>query len=149
MVALQLLSHLEGDALNVALLVPEATRATRIGLVGVLTDHYGLPGRLADYRRQFERTVRRDGEDPSDLAVALETIAVKAFRDMGPNARTCLIRDSFIAGHPDCDLRLHLDSVTPDTPIQDIVDSCRVWESHADTDDWLNQRRRRLCRCMW
>ena len=25
----------------------------------------------------------------------------------------------------------------PDTPIQDIVDSCRMWESHAeDTDSW-------------
>ena len=42
-VALQLLSHLEGDALNVARLVPEVTRVTRIGLVGVLTDHYGSP----------------------------------------------------------------------------------------------------------
>ena len=31
---LQLLSHLEGDALNVALLVPEARRATHVGLVG-------------------------------------------------------------------------------------------------------------------
>ena len=50
-VALQLLSKLKGDALNVAILVPEVTRVTQIGLVGVLTDHYGSPGRLADYRR--------------------------------------------------------------------------------------------------
>ena len=48
--ALQLLSHLEGDALNVALLVPESRRASQVGLVGVLTEHYGSPGRLADYR---------------------------------------------------------------------------------------------------
>ena len=48
-VVLQLLSHLEGDALNVALLVPETKRATRAGLVGELTEHYGSPGRLADY----------------------------------------------------------------------------------------------------
>ena len=47
--ALQLLSHLEGDALNVALLVPESKRATQIELVGTLTAHYGSPGRLADY----------------------------------------------------------------------------------------------------
>ena len=40
-VALQLLSHLEGDALNVTLLVPEAKRVTRAGLVGQLTEHYG------------------------------------------------------------------------------------------------------------
>ena len=58
MVALQLLSHLEGDALNVPLLVPEATQVTQIGLVGALTDHYDLPRRIADYRRQFEKIVR-------------------------------------------------------------------------------------------
>ena len=40
-VALQLLSHLEGDALNVTLLVPEPKRVTRAGLVGQLTEHYG------------------------------------------------------------------------------------------------------------
>ena len=39
---LHLLSHLESDALNVAL-VPEAKRATWTGLVGA---HYGSPGRL-------------------------------------------------------------------------------------------------------
>ena len=33
----------------------------------------------------LERTVRRDGEDPSNFAVALETLAVKAFGDMGLN----------------------------------------------------------------
>ena len=62
--ALQLLSHLEGDALNVALLVPESKRASRVGLVGALTAHYGLSGWLADYRRQFERKTRTAGEDP-------------------------------------------------------------------------------------
>ena len=51
--------------LNVALLVPEAKRATRTGLVGVLMEHYGTPGPLADYRRQFERTARKEGEDPA------------------------------------------------------------------------------------
>ena len=63
-VALQLLSHLEGGALNVALLVPEATRVMRIGLVGVLTDHYG--------------------EDPSKFAVALETLAVMVLKRLLP-----------------------------------------------------------------
>ena len=63
--ALQLLSHLEGDALNVALLVPASRRASRVGLVEALSAHYGSPGRLADYRRQFERTTRTSGEDPS------------------------------------------------------------------------------------
>ena len=51
---------------------------------------------------------------------------------MGQTARLRLIRDGFIAGHSNCDLRRHLDSVSPETPIKDMVDRCRVWESHAD-----------------
>ena len=38
--ALQLLSHMEGDALNVAFLVPESRRVSRLGQVGALTAHY-------------------------------------------------------------------------------------------------------------
>ena len=111
-VALQLLSHLEGDAMNVALLVPEAKRAMWTGLVGALTEHYGSPGRLADYLCQFERTTRREGEDPSKFAIALETLAVKAFGDKGPIAdlgsygtgsspvlRTVLCDDILIVSH--------------------------------------------------
>ena len=90
--ALQLLSHLEGDALNVALLVPESRRATRVGLVGALT--------LTDYRHQFERKTRTAREDPSIFP----------------------------------ELCRHLDSVSPEIPIRDIVDCCRVWESPADSD---------------
>ena len=60
---------------------------------------------------------------------------MKAFGDMGPNAKTRIICDRFIAGHPNSDLRRHLDSVPPEIPIGDIVDICRVWDSHADTDD--------------
>ena len=95
---MQLFSHLEGDALNVAHLVPLARRLSRSGLVAALTDHYGSPGRLAEYRRQLERATRTVGEDPAIFATALETLAVKA--------------------------RLHL--------IREVVDRCRVWESHAD-----------------
>ena len=40
----------------------------------------------------------------------------------------------FIAGHTSCDLRRYLDCVPPDTPLRDIVDRCRVWESHGTTD---------------
>ena len=130
--ALQLFSHLEGDALNVAHLVPLARRLTRSGLVDALMAHYGSPGRLADYRRQFEKTTRTVEEDPAIFATALETLALKAFEDMGRTAQLRLIRDRFIAGHSNCDLRRHLDSVPPETPIRDIVDRCRVWESHAD-----------------
>ena len=48
--ALQLFSHLEGNALIVALLVPLPRRLSQTGLVGALSAHYGSPGRLADYR---------------------------------------------------------------------------------------------------
>ena len=130
--ALQLFSHLEGDALNVAHLVPLSRRLSRTGLVDALTALYGSPGQLADYRRQFERTTRTVGEDPAIFATALETLAVKAFGDMGQTARLRLIWDRFIAGHSSCELRRHLDSVPPETPIRDVVDRCRVWESDAD-----------------
>ena len=123
---LQLFSHLEGDVLNVALLVPLSRRLSRTGLVSALSAHYGSPGRLADYRRQFEKTTRTAGEDPSIFATALETLAVKAFGDMGQTARLQLIRDRFIAGHGSCELWRHLDSVPPETPIWDVVDRCRV-----------------------
>ena len=130
--ALQLFSHLEGDALNVAHLVPLSRWLSRSGLVDTLTAHYGSPGRLADYRRQFETTTRTVGEDPAIFATALETLAVKAFGDMGQTARLRLIQNRFIAGHSSCELRRHLDSVPPETPIRDMVDRCHVWESHAD-----------------
>ena len=51
---------------------------------------------------------------------------------MGQTARLRLIRDRFIAGHSNWDLRRHLDSVSPDTPIRDVLDRCRICESHAD-----------------
>ena len=132
--ALQQLSHLQGDALNVALLVPMVRRTSRKGLVDALSAHYGSPGRLADYRRQFEKKIRSAGDDPSIFAIALETLAVKAFGDMGQTARLRLIRDRFIAGHSSCELRRYLDSVPPETPIRDVVDRCRVCESHADPE---------------
>ena len=49
--ALQLLSHLQDDALSVALLIPMPLRASRKELTDALSSHYGSPGRLANYRR--------------------------------------------------------------------------------------------------
>ena len=133
--ALQLLSHLQGDALSVALLLPLPRRSSRKDLTHALSSHYGSPGRLASYRRQFEKTERNPGEDPANFGIALETLAVKAFGDIGQTARLRLIRDRFIAGHGSCELRRHLDCLPPDTPLRDIVDRCRVWESHAELAD--------------
>ena len=100
-----------------------------------LTAQYGSPGRLADYRRRFERTIRTTEEDPANFATALEMQAVKAFGDMGQRAQLRLIRDIFIAGHSNCDLRRHLDSDLPETPIRDVVDRCHVWESPSGSQD--------------
>ena len=130
--ALQLLSHLQGDALSVALLIPMPRRASRKELTDALSSHYGSPGRLASYRRQFDKTERKPGEDPANFGITLETLAVKAFGDIGQTSRLRLIRDRFIAGHESCELRRHLDCLPPDTPLRDIVDRCRVWESHSD-----------------
>ena len=130
--ALQLLSHLQDDALSVALLIPMPRRASRKELTDALSSHYGSPGRLASYRRQFDKTERKPGEDPANFGITLETLAVKAFGDIGQTSRLRLIRDRFIAGHESCELRRHLDCLPPDTPLRNIVDRCRVWESHSD-----------------
>ena len=78
--ALQLLSHLDGDALNVALLIPESQRVLS-GVLMSLSEHYGSPGRLDEYKHQFRRAFRRPDDDPSVFAIELETLARRAFTD--------------------------------------------------------------------
>ena len=101
-------------------------RASRKELTDALSSHYGSPGRLTNYRREFDKTIRKP--------ITLETLAVKAFGDMGQTAHLRLIRDRFIADHGSCEIRRYLDCVPPDTPLRDIVDRCRIWESHADPE---------------
>ena len=58
---------------------------------------------------------------------------------MKEKARDLMVRNKFIAAQQSCDLRQHLDSAAPETSIGDIVDSCRIWESHAEPvaiDNW-------------
>ena len=125
--ALQLVSHLEGDdALNLALLVPASKQVLSGVLVWALSEHYGSPGRLAEYRRQFERVSRSPADDPSVFAIELETLAGRAFADVNASVHLQLVQDRFIAGQAECSLRRHLDSVGPDTPIREIVDRCCV-----------------------
>ena len=133
-VALQLLSHLDGDALNVALLVPESRRVVPGFLIKSLSDHYNSPGRLAEYKRQFQRAFRRPGDDPSIFAIELETLARKAFIDIDTSIQLQMVRDRFIDGQVECALHRHLDSLGPDTTMADIVDCCRVWESHREVE---------------
>ena len=49
--ALQLIVYLDGEAINVALLVPEGQRRRPGVLLETLSAHYTSPGRLAKYRR--------------------------------------------------------------------------------------------------
>ena len=132
--ALQLIAHLDGEALNVALLVPEGQRRRPGVLLETLSAHYTSPGRLARHRRQFEQMTRPPGEEPAAFAIALETLARRAFVDVDAAVRLQLVRDKFITGQRQHALRRHLDSAGLDTPISSIVDRCRVWESHGNTE---------------
>ena len=50
-------------------------------LMNSLSEHYGSPGRLAEYKRQFRRAFRHPDDDPSVFAIELETLARRAFAD--------------------------------------------------------------------
>ena len=93
-----------------------------------LSEYYNSPGRLAVFRRKFDSVVCRDGEDPAAFTTELE-ILVRGFRDVGPQARTRMVRDRFISEQRSCGLRRHLDSVPPNTPIWDIVNVASVGKS--------------------
>ena len=145
--ALQLLSHLDGDALNVALLIPESRRVVPGFLIRSLSDHYNSPGRLAEYKRQFQRVVRRPRDDQSIFAIELETLARRAFIDIDNSIQLQMVCYRFIDGQVECALRRHLDSLGPDTHMADIVDCCRVWESQRDVEtEPRTSADRRLCR---
>ena len=50
-----------------------------------------------------------------------------------------MVHNKFIASQQSCDLRRHLDGAAPEASIGDIVDSCHIWESHAEPiaiDNW-------------
>ena len=61
-------------------------------------------------------------------------LAIQGFGDMREQARDTMIRDKFIAGQEQCALRRQLDGFAQGTPIGEIVDSCRVWESHSESN---------------
>ena len=72
--------------------------------------------------------------DLATFASEFGILAVRRFGDMGKRARDSMVRDKFIAAQRNCGLRRHLDGASSDAPIWDIVDSCRVWESHSDRE---------------
>ena len=132
--ALQLFVHLKGEALNVALLLTKEERESWTGLVDGLAAYYQSPGRLAGLRRRFESAFRQPGLDPATFATDLGMLALQGFGDMKEQARDTMIRDKFIAGQEQCALRRQLDGFAQGTPIGEIVHSCRVWESHSDSN---------------
>ena len=132
--SLQLFAHLKGEALNVALLLTKEKRESWTGLVSGLSAYYQSPSRLADLRRRFESAFRQPGLDPAMFATDLGILAIQGFEDMKKQARDTMKRDKFIAGQEQCALRRQLDGFAQDTPIGEIVDSCRVWESHSDSN---------------
>ena len=104
-----------------------------------LSAYYNTPGRLAVFRRQFENSHSRPGLDPATFAAELGILALHGFSHMKEKARNLMVRNKFIASQQSCDLRRHLDSAAPETSIGDIVDSCHIWESHAELvaiDNW-------------
>ena len=70
--------------------------------------------------------VRRPGDDPSIFAIELETLARRAFMDIDLKIQLQMVRDRFIDGQADWALRRHLDSLEPNTPMIEMVDSCRI-----------------------
>ena len=122
--ALQLFAHLDGEALNVAPLMPVEEREQWTAFARGLSDYFNSPGRLVAVRQRFESASRRQGVDPVTFATELGILAVRGFENMSERARGLMVRSRA--------LRRHMDGVSVEASIRDIVDSCRVWESHAE-----------------
>ena len=92
--ALQLLSHLDGDALNVALLIPESQRVVSGVLMKSLSEHYGSPGRLAEYKRQQKGSQKplADYNTYNVLDQLLEVQEMDLDEDPSQNKPTCSTR---------------------------------------------------------
>ena len=119
--------------------MPDRIRERWKDLVNELSTYYNTPGRLAVFRRQFENARRHPGLDPATFAMELGILALRGFSDMKEKARDLMVRNKFIAAQQSCDLRRYLDGAAPEATIWDIVDSCRVWESHTEPiaiDNW-------------
>ena len=99
-----------------------------------LSEYSTTPGRLEVFRQHFENAYRRPGVDPATFATELGILAVRGFADMNRKARDLMIRNKFIAAQRSCELRRHLDGAAEEASIGNIVDSCRIWESHTETE---------------
>ena len=121
------------------LLMPDRIRERWKDLVDELSAYYNTPERLAVIRRQFENARRRPGLDPATFATELGILALRGFSNMKEKAQDLMVRNKFIVAQQSCDLRRHLDGAAPEASIEDIIDSCCIWESHAEPiaiDNW-------------
>ena len=87
-----------------------------------------------EYKCQFQRVARQPGDDPSIFAIELEMIARRPFMDVDLKIQLQMVRDCFIDGQADRALRRHLDSLGPNTPMIEMVDSCRIWERYSEPE---------------
>ena len=89
--ALQLFAHLDGEVLQVLLLLPDRIRECWRDLANELSAYYNTPGRLAVFRRQFEKAYRRPGLDPATFATELGILAIRRFSYMKEKARDLMV----------------------------------------------------------
>ena len=68
------------------------------------------------------------------FAIELETLARRAFIEVDIDTQLQMVRDRFIDGQVDRSLRRHLASLKPNTPMIEMVDSCRIWERHCEPE---------------
>ena len=97
MAGLQLFAHLDGEALQVALLVLNRNRECCRDIADELLAYYNTPGRLAVFRRRFENAHRRPGLNPATFTTELGIFALRRFSDMKEKARDLMVRDKFIS----------------------------------------------------
>ena len=126
--ALLLFSHLDGEALHVALLMPDKIRERWKDLVTGLSEYYTTPG---SFPLAILECVSPAGVDPATFTMELGILAVCGFADMNGKARDLMIHNKFIAAQRSCELRRHLDGAAEVASIGNIVDICRIWESHT------------------
>ena len=100
---------------------------------GVSASGAGIFDRVTVGSLQLSRaSCRIQASVSAGVAIELETLARRAFIDIDPLIQLQMVRDRFIDGQAECALRRHLDSLGSETPMADIVDCCRVWESHLE-----------------
>ena len=91
-----------------------------------------IPWQIGGTEEAVRERVPPTGIGPSNVRNRI--LAIQGFEDMKEQAQDTMIRDKFIAGQRQCALHRQLDGFAQDTPIGEIVDSCRVWESHSESD---------------